>query len=80
MNKWDFRTELDFTVAIDFTKSNLPLEDDSSLHRVRMMWFWLFLNANIQVEIDGSANQYEIAIESIAEVCLSMKLNFFKFA
>ncbi|KAF8354611.1 nra-1, partial [Pristionchus pacificus] len=47
-------TELDFTVAIDFTKSNLPLEDDSSLHRV---------------EIDGSANQYEIAIESIAEIC-----------
>lgn len=29
-----FRTELDFTVVIDFTKSNLPMNDVSSLHRI----------------------------------------------
>ncbi|VDK51002.1 unnamed protein product [Anisakis simplex] len=46
-------TELEFTVAIDFTKSNLPTEDTSSLHHVD----------------DDFANQYEIAIRSIAEIC-----------
>lgn len=48
-----FRTELDFTVAIDFTKSNLPVDDQSSLHRLDT----------------ENANQYEMAIASIAEIC-----------
>uniref|UniRef100_A0A915CQ53 C2 domain-containing protein n=1 Tax=Ditylenchus dipsaci TaxID=166011 RepID=A0A915CQ53_9BILA len=46
-------TELDFTVAVDFTKSNLPIDDSSSLHR------WDAYHAN----------QYEIAINAIAEIC-----------
>uniref|UniRef100_A0A914YTN4 C2 domain-containing protein n=1 Tax=Panagrolaimus superbus TaxID=310955 RepID=A0A914YTN4_9BILA len=46
-------TELDFTVAIDFTKSNLPMEDQSSLHHID--------GENI--------NQYEIAIMAVAEIC-----------
>lgn len=46
-------TELDFTLAVDFTKSNLPMDDASSLHHV-----------------DGyHLNQYEIAINAIAEIC-----------
>ncbi|KAL3104226.1 hypothetical protein niasHS_002253 [Heterodera schachtii] len=47
-------TELDFTVAIDFTRSNLPMKDQSSLHR--------FDHSN-------RPNQYEIAIGAIAEIC-----------
>ncbi|KAI1724698.1 copine domain-containing protein [Ditylenchus destructor] len=46
-------TELDFTVAIDFTRSNLPMDDTSSLHH-----------------LDGyHSNQYEIAINAIADIC-----------
>lgn len=29
-----FSTELDFTLAIDFTRSNLPMDDASSLHHI----------------------------------------------
>uniref|UniRef100_A0A914RXP0 Copine C-terminal domain-containing protein n=1 Tax=Parascaris equorum TaxID=6256 RepID=A0A914RXP0_PAREQ len=47
------RTELEFTVAVDFTKSNLPTDDSSSLHHVD----------------EENANQYEIAIRAIAEIC-----------
>uniref|UniRef100_A0AAF5Q3Q2 Copine family protein n=2 Tax=Wuchereria bancrofti TaxID=6293 RepID=A0AAF5Q3Q2_WUCBA len=46
-------TELEFTVAIDFTKSNLPSGNMASLHHVD----------------DESASQYEIAIQAIAEIC-----------
>ncbi|CAJ0575051.1 unnamed protein product, partial [Mesorhabditis spiculigera] len=46
-------TELDFTVAIDFSLSNLPLNDPSSLHRIG----------------PGTANQYETAIRAIGEIC-----------
>uniref|UniRef100_A0A915AFW7 Uncharacterized protein n=1 Tax=Parascaris univalens TaxID=6257 RepID=A0A915AFW7_PARUN len=46
-------TELEFTVAVDFTKSNLPTDDSSSLHHVD----------------EENANQYEIAIRAIAEIC-----------
>jgi len=46
-------TELDFTVSIDFTKSNLPMEDQSSLHHID----------------EDNINQYEIAIMAVAEIC-----------
>uniref|UniRef100_A0AC34RJE9 C2 domain-containing protein n=1 Tax=Panagrolaimus sp. JU765 TaxID=591449 RepID=A0AC34RJE9_9BILA len=46
-------TELDFTVAIDFTKSNLPMDDQSSLHHID----------------GENVNQYEIAIMAVAEIC-----------
>uniref|UniRef100_A0A914D8W8 C2 domain-containing protein n=1 Tax=Acrobeloides nanus TaxID=290746 RepID=A0A914D8W8_9BILA len=46
-------TELDFTVAIDFTKSNLPIEDQSSLHHLG----------------GENANQYEMAIMAIGDIC-----------
>uniref|UniRef100_A0A7E4WAC5 Copine-8 n=1 Tax=Panagrellus redivivus TaxID=6233 RepID=A0A7E4WAC5_PANRE len=46
-------TELDFTVVVDFTKSNLPMEDQSSLHHID--------SENI--------NQYEIAIMAVGEIC-----------
>src|SRR5688572_11923492 len=48
-----FSTELDFTVAIDFTKSNLPIDDQSSLHRLDT----------------ENANQYEMAIMALADIC-----------
>jgi hypothetical protein len=47
------RTELDFTVSVDFTKSNLPMTEESSLHRMD----------------DFKANQYEIAIAAVADIC-----------
>uniref|UniRef100_A0A914GUB6 Uncharacterized protein n=1 Tax=Globodera rostochiensis TaxID=31243 RepID=A0A914GUB6_GLORO len=47
-------TEMDFTVAIDFTRSNLPMKDQSSLHRF---------------DTSNRPNQYEIAIGAIAEIC-----------
>lgn len=46
-------TELDFMVAVDFTKSNLPMDDFSSLHRID----------------SHRPNQYEIAIGAVAEIC-----------
>uniref|UniRef100_A0A0K0FBH5 Copine-8 n=1 Tax=Strongyloides venezuelensis TaxID=75913 RepID=A0A0K0FBH5_STRVS len=46
-------TQLDFHVVIDFTHSNLPMEDHSSLHRID----------------PDEPNQYEIAIAAIAETC-----------
>ncbi|VDO34588.1 unnamed protein product [Onchocerca flexuosa] len=46
-------TELEFTVAIDFTKSNLPSGNMASLHHVN----------------DENSSQYEIAIQAIAEIC-----------
>ncbi|KAH7731153.1 copine-5-like protein [Aphelenchoides avenae] len=46
-------TELDFTVAVDFTKSNLPMDDASSLHKID----------------ENQANQYEMAIGAIGEIC-----------
>lgn len=50
---FSFRTELNFTVAIDFTKSNLPSENLSSLHYTDK----------------AKISQYEIAIQAIAEIC-----------
>ncbi|VDK73236.1 unnamed protein product [Onchocerca ochengi] len=46
-------TELEFTVAIDFTKSNLPSGNMASLHHVD----------------DENSSQYEIAIQAVAEIC-----------
>uniref|UniRef100_A0A0K0EP16 C2 domain-containing protein n=1 Tax=Strongyloides stercoralis TaxID=6248 RepID=A0A0K0EP16_STRER len=46
-------TQLDFNVVVDFTNSNLPMEDHSSLHRID----------------PNEPNQYEIAIAAIAETC-----------
>ncbi|KAI6201386.1 C2 domain and von Willebrand factor, type A domain and Copine domain-containing protein [Aphelenchoides besseyi] len=46
-------TELDFTVAIDFTKSNLPMDEKSSLHHLD----------------ESKANQYEIGIAAVADIC-----------
>ncbi|VDK47674.1 unnamed protein product [Gongylonema pulchrum] len=44
---------MEFTVAIDFTKSNLPFENAASLHHVA----------------GENTSQYEIAIQAIAEIC-----------
>uniref|UniRef100_A0A0N5A400 C2 domain-containing protein n=1 Tax=Parastrongyloides trichosuri TaxID=131310 RepID=A0A0N5A400_PARTI len=46
-------TQLDYHVVVDFTHSNLPMEDQSSLHRID----------------PDEPNQYEIAIAAIAETC-----------
>lgn len=48
-----FRTELEFIVSIDFTRSNLPLDHAASLHH----------------ENGTNTSQYEIAIQAIAEIC-----------
>lgn len=40
-------------MAIDFTKSNLPLDNTASLHHVK----------------GENTSQYEIAIQAIAEIC-----------
>ncbi|KAF7638895.1 hypothetical protein Mgra_00001704 [Meloidogyne graminicola] len=43
-------TELDFTVAVDFTKSNLPMQDHSSLHRRdRMNQYELAIGAILEI-------------------------------
>uniref|UniRef100_A0AC35U4J1 C2 domain-containing protein n=1 Tax=Rhabditophanes sp. KR3021 TaxID=114890 RepID=A0AC35U4J1_9BILA len=46
-------TQIDYNVVVDFTHSNLPMEDHSSLHRID----------------PEEPNQYEIAIAAIAETC-----------
>uniref|UniRef100_A0A1I7SHW9 Copine domain-containing protein n=1 Tax=Bursaphelenchus xylophilus TaxID=6326 RepID=A0A1I7SHW9_BURXY len=46
-------TELDFSVAVDFTKSNLPMNEETSLHHYDK----------------NRANQYEIAIAAVADIC-----------
>ncbi|CAK5074729.1 unnamed protein product [Meloidogyne enterolobii] len=43
-------TELDFTVSVDFTKSNLPMQDHSSLHRRdRMNQYELAIGAILEI-------------------------------
>lgn len=63
-----FRTELDFSVAVDFTKSNLPMEEEASLHHIDAFKGTVSLTRRQQL-LSVLANQYEIAIASVGDIC-----------
>jgi len=60
-------TELDFTIAIDFTRSNGPINDTSSLHYLS----------------DHVPNQYQIALRALGEIlqyyCRTQTFNAYGF-
>lgn len=61
-----YSTELDFTVAVDFTKSNLPMQDASSLHRRdRMNQYELAIGAIAEICQHYSRSKANMALLSI---------------
>jgi len=55
------RTELDFTVVVDFTKSNLPMQDQSSLHRRDRMFVGQFEMKSYAIVSPGTNMSWPLA-------------------